>query len=98
MQPAGKMSSGISCCVCGRGLQSSAQFRQVLDPANPSNVKARTFFLTFICPGFQFVEEVSYVCRHPCYRKLERAAGSLTTLQSIVSDLHQLKVSSITLQ
>ena len=73
------------CLVCGKELLPYK--RRVLCPVCHAG---QDFFLRFVKPSFVFPsdEKPLFLCRHPCFAKLEQAMNKVNAVEKIIRDLH----------
>ena len=73
------------CLVCGKELLPYK--RRVLYLGCHAG---RDFFLRFVEPSFVFPSNGKplFLCRHPCFAKLERAMNKVSAVEKIIRNLH----------
>lgn len=78
------------CLVCEKEVV--AGVRRAFHPPAPNNCVAREFFTRFVKPSYVFPPNdddsiLLFVCRKPCFTRLEQGACRVTAVESIIREL-----------
>ena len=67
------VSTDVRCILCGTD-------QPVISPVSEANRSVNSFLTAIVRPGFRFGDDISYVCRLPCFSNLTKAVRGSSVL------------------